>query len=126
MKIKHVLPADGLVAQYIMDHDPYASLVPCVHQALVERKTDDPEAEFENQSEIIGFVIDRYIVPADEVSEGTRFLGYIRNNYNAEQWKAHLESLQVLGRRWAAENAPIPPTVEKVFNDEERPRKRRK
>jgi hypothetical protein len=126
MKIKHVLPADGLVAQYIHDHEPYGTVAPCVHQALVERKNEDPEPEFENVSEIVGFVIDRYIVPADEVSEGTRFIGYIRATYNADQWKEHIESLKVMGRRWAAENAPIPPTVEKIFNDEERPRKRRK
>ncbi len=62
MKIRHVLPGDNLYACYIMRSAPYGATFPLVHQALVTRDGED---------EIIGFITNGRIVPADDVGDNT-------------------------------------------------------
>lgn len=126
MQIRHILPADNLYAVYLLDHDPYAIYLKCQHRASVKRPvSDEPDAEWID--EIIGFVLDTNIVPADEVSEGTTFLYYLdRSEFTKEDWDqsyAHLKhwGLQVYQQ---THPTPVPEVVQDIANKPQR-RKRR-
>lgn len=104
MKIRHVLPGDNLYACYIMKKAPYGATFPLVHQALVTREGED---------EIIGFIANGRIVPADVVGPDTRFLGYQSENViPSAQYRAQLTNW---GQKWEESLKPAPEQVQKLW-----------
>jgi hypothetical protein len=127
MKIRHILPADNLYACYLLDKSPYASMLKCQHRALVSRREDDEVKDAEWVDEIIGFVLDGTVVPADEVSEGTTFLYYVdRSDYTNEQFLKMSSDLVQWGQQVYQQNhpAPVPEVVTELASQPPR-RKRR-
>lgn len=114
MKIRHVLPGDNLYACYIINRAPYAQIKPVIHQALVTRsvmkRTSEENAGagpvYENEDQIIGFVLDGKILPADEVPDHVRFLGYQDPSQFPKQpdgtpgWDVYRQQLFGWGRAW--------------------------
>ena len=127
-KIHHVLPADHLHATYLTEKEPYGYVLPLVHQALVTRREDEDDPASPVRSEIIGYVIDRYIVPADETSEGVKFVGYAdRSQFTAEQWNEYIRNIINWGRQLAQQKQPVPETVKQVWEEPgQRPNTRRR
>ena len=136
MKIRHVLPADNLYAVYFLDQPPYAAILKCQHRALISRREDDENEDSEFVDEIIGFVLDRSVVPADEVSEGTTFAFYVdRSDFlkittagvlDEEPWKNYCQQVLTWGRQAYEQRhpAPAPEVVTEIAVDPKR-RKRR-
>lgn len=127
MKIRHILPADNLYAFYLLDREPYAHVLKCQHRALVSRREDDEVDDSEWVDEIIGFVLDQTIVPADEVSDGTTFLYYVdRSEYNDARWQEMTTNLVRWGLQVYQQNhpQPAPEVVQEIATNPKR-RKRR-
>lgn len=120
MKIRHVLPGNNLVATYILKSAPYYAVRPLIHQALVTRDGED---------EIIGFVLDKTIKPADVKNDKIEFLAYENpllfpkesNDYQMS-WSDHLGEMQRWGQKWAQRDRPapeIPEHLRHILGDEE-------
>ena len=120
-KIRHVLePHRELYAAYIFCEQPYGALLPVIHTCLVDRWEDEKDKP---RSEIVGYVINGKIVPADEVINNTsRFLGYQdRATVPAEHWTGYLDQLIQWGKSWESEMKPAtppPPQVRKLWAQE--------
>lgn len=107
MKIRHVLPAEGLIACYIMNRAPYGVLKTVEHRCLVTENGED---------KIVGFILDEVIKPATEVKPHTRFMGYKKaNEFKPEQWETYRNQLVSWGMKWEAENQPVPDQVRQLW-----------
>ena len=111
LNIRHILPANNLYAVYFLDKPPYAAILKCVHQASVSRPAIDAENDTsEHIHEIIGFVIDNHIVPADETSEGTTFAWYVdRSEFDDASWKKYMQDVLTWGTQMYQQRHPEPP-----------------
>jgi len=117
LKIRHVLDTKGIFAVYFLDPPleidgqmQYAKIVECIYMALVNRPVDD-DASSETIDEIIGFVIDSTVVPADETSDGVAFMWYVnRNDFSEDNWKTYMQSLPA----WSKKRYDLlhPPVIE--------------
>lgn len=109
IEIRHILPADTLIAIYLTTKPPYYYPVTCIHQGLVKRK--GVEDEDWGPTEIVGFVVDGpLIVPADEYEGDDHiesFYEYIvGSHYTDESFKAYGRGLTEAGK-FTYEPAPV-------------------
>lgn len=136
MQLRHILPADNLYAVYFVDQPPYAVILKCQHRASVRRKENEEDKDSEYLDEIIGFVLDRTIVPADEVSEGTTFAFYVDrsefidvtpNGVDDSRWKTYIQNVLSWGQQAYRQRHPEPtPEVITDIASENQPRRKRR
>lgn len=116
MKIRHVLDTKDIFAVYFIDPPAetptgkvYSMVAPCLYMALVSRPADD-DPQGESLDEIIGFVIDSTIVPADETSDHLSFMWYV-NRSAIGNWDEYVNT-NVPSWARAAYESRNPPIVE--------------
>lgn len=116
LRIRHVLEPNNLYAVYFLESAPWAQLVPCLHQALVDRTHYDEDDNEVQVNEIIGMVVTTEgIVPADEAA-GQIFMWYV--NGNAVDLNAYQNEMVKLSQAQyqALQPPPTPPeAVTRVF-----------
>jgi hypothetical protein len=92
-----------------------------LHMCLVDRWESEKDKP---RSEIVGYVINGKIVPADESpnAETVRFLGYQdKANVPQDSWTGYLDQLVQWGKAWESEMKPVqppPPQVRKLWAQE--------
>lgn len=117
MKIRHVLDTKDIYAVYFLDPPQetptgtmYSMVAPCLYMALVTRPEDD-NPQGDPLDEIIGFVIDSTIVPADETpSDNLSFMWYVDKN-NVGEWFKYINELVPAWAK-AAYEQQNPPVIE--------------
>ena len=104
MKIRHVLPADGLRAVYAVAAEPYYRDVPCLERALVARQYTDTDGRVTLVDETVGRVAQQgAIVCADQPTDGSVFLLYLYPGLYAEaELERVYEQAATYGRELAA------------------------
>jgi hypothetical protein len=116
LRIRHVLDKNNLYAVYFLETAPWAQLVPCLHQALVDRTHFDDDENEISVNEILGLVVTTDgIVPADESPTGI-FMWYVDGNaVNLTDY--HMEMVKLSSAQFqAAQPPPTPPeAVTRVF-----------
>lgn len=88
MKIRHILPADGLRAVYATPTYPYYRDILCNARALVVRYSEDDHPH----DELIGLIESSTIIPADEPNGDMVFAFYYREGRYAQDELAELLS----------------------------------
>lgn len=76
MKIRHILPADGLVALYALPVPPFYRVIPCTDKALVQRRYFDSDGVAVSVDEIVGLITQGGFVAADNPLDGSVFVTY--------------------------------------------------
>lgn len=116
LKIRHILPPDGLRAIYAIPVEPYYRDIPCIERALVTRKYRTTETDTDESviyDDTIGRIVNGRIIDADMPVDGSLFWCYTHEGrYAFEDYKLLIAGAISHGYRMALERSQYEPTTE--------------
>lgn len=117
VKIRHVLPPDGLRAIYALPVEPYYADIPCIERALVTREiTEDDNVV--TYCDTIGRIVNGPIIDADQPVDGSFFWCYVHDGrYDIKEYARLTASAAAHGYRMALERSQYESTTENPSSD---------
>lgn len=123
LRIRHVLPPDGLRAIYAVPTEPYYYDIPCFERALVTRKYRSSEGVDDAESwvtldDTIGRVVNGRIIDADMPVDGSVFWCYVHDGrYDHQSYNKLIAGAAAHGYRMFLERSQYEPTTENPSPD---------